>query len=286
MSPQRIRNISTLGGGILIGTALIVIIPEGVDNLYSVSLGEEDTGLIGTTKLIGITLISGFVLMYLVDKLPDLVSSKKVPAFMSVAVDMSNLRFSRLSNNEGSEIPSTIHQQIEREEYNGSSNSSRSKAWSMTTGLVIHSLADGIALGASVCTDSTAIEAIVFLAIMIHKMPAAFGLTSILLREGLALSQVKKSLAVFAFSAPFGALAAYMILKILGANDANLIQTWTGLLLLLSGGTFLFVAVHAMNEHSIAKGDGEDHHKSDGGDMVLSVVGMTVPLLTLLVPEA
>ena len=37
MSPSRLRLVSTIGMGVLVGTSLIVIIPEGVETLYSAS---------------------------------------------------------------------------------------------------------------------------------------------------------------------------------------------------------------------------------------------------------
>ena len=43
--------------------------------------------------------------------------------------------------------------------------------------------ADGIALGAVANTSKTDVEFVIFLAIMLHKAPAAFGLTSFLLHE-------------------------------------------------------------------------------------------------------
>lgn len=45
--------------------------------------------------------------------------------------------------------------------------------------------ADGIALGAAATTSHTDVEFIVFLAIMLHKAPAAFGLVTFLLHAGL-----------------------------------------------------------------------------------------------------
>eukprot|EP00116_Pleurobrachia_bachei_P018670 sb/3478932/ len=51
-------------------------------------------------------------------------------------------------------------------------------------GLVVHAAADGVALGAATLTDKADVEFIIFLAIMLHKAPAAFGLTSFLLHEG------------------------------------------------------------------------------------------------------
>lgn len=51
-------------------------------------------------------------------------------------------------------------------------------------GLVVHAAADGIAMGAASSTHHTDIEMIVFLAIMLHKAPAAFGLTTFLMQDG------------------------------------------------------------------------------------------------------
>lgn len=54
-----------------------------------------------------------------------------------------------------------------------------------TIGLVVHAAADGVALGAAATTSHADVEIIVFLAIMLHKAPAAFGLVTYLLHEGI-----------------------------------------------------------------------------------------------------
>lgn len=52
-------------------------------------------------------------------------------------------------------------------------------------GLVVHAAADGIALGAAATTSHADVEIIVFLAIMLHKAPAAFGLVTFLMHKGI-----------------------------------------------------------------------------------------------------
>lgn len=47
------------------------------------------------------------------------------------------------------------------------------------------SIADGIALGAAATTSHADVEIIVFLAIMLHKAPAAFGLVTFLMHKGI-----------------------------------------------------------------------------------------------------
>jgi len=51
-------------------------------------------------------------------------------------------------------------------------------------GLLVHNVADGIAMGAASAGVNKSLETIVFLAIIMHKAPAAFGLSALLLHEG------------------------------------------------------------------------------------------------------
>jgi hypothetical protein len=53
-----------------------------------------------------------------------------------------------------------------------------------TIGILVHSAIDGLALGAISVSDNSSLELVVFFAIILHKAPAAFGLTSFLLHQG------------------------------------------------------------------------------------------------------
>ena len=59
------------------------------------------------------------------------------------------------------------------------------------SGLVVHAAADGVALGAAATTNQTDVEMIVFLAIMLHKAPASFGLVTYLMHEGLERTKIR-----------------------------------------------------------------------------------------------
>ena len=72
--------------------------------------------------------------------------------------------------------------------------------------------ADGIALGAAAASSHTDIEMIVFFAIMLHKAPAAFGLVTFLLHEGLERNRIRRHLLTFAFAAPIGAFITYILI--------------------------------------------------------------------------
>ncbi|XP_053970379.1 zinc transporter ZIP9 isoform X2 [Hylaeus anthracinus] len=124
----------------------------------------------------------------------------------------------------------------------------RERSVTATLGLVVHAAADGIALGAAATTSQADVELIVFLAIMLHKAPAAFGLVSFLLHEGVDRKRISRHLLVFSFAAPCLALITYFGIGKEGKETLSNVNA-TGLAMLFSAGTFLYVAtVHVLPE--------------------------------------
>lgn len=310
LSQSQLRLISSIGVGILVGTSLIVIIPEGVQAITEASLpalshntrnlhsarhistvrwaedpdlgsrsdsdwcalrpGEcRDRNSLDTTAIsdalrirepaeepgtttdgdtkadtgsqhadaevptfyIGLSMIVGFILMFLIDRLPRHASENFQPPPPPRHISLSNLGGSSFSGDEE-----------ETEGFLGSLTPTpkQSRSLATTTGLVIHAAADGIAMGASATSPDTKLGFIVFIAIMVHKAPAAFGLTSILLKQGLSKRAARGHLIVFSLASPFGAWATFILVSFLGGGgEGQLNQWWTGMLLLFSAGTFL-----------------------------------------------
>lgn len=299
LSPRQLRLITAIGTGVLVGTALIVIIPEGVETLYSAreighvhsgrSLSLESRGLsevpgLATYSLphrdlstldklyardmpeltgpddgrpdevpppsketeedgehedfephawVGVSLVLGFILMYLIDQLPRHASASSQPQRFYISLDRFNLQRS------GNQEPETE----EAENFPPPDPMQQSRPSSTTVGLVIHAAADGIALGASSTASSRRLGFIVFIALMIHKAPAAFGLTSALLKQGLSKRRARTHLIIFSLAAPIGAFLTWALVNIfsggtLGKSEHGT-RFFTGLLLLFSGGTFL-----------------------------------------------
>lgn len=278
LSNDRVQLISTFGTGILVGTALIVIIPEGVRALFDT---QRDPNL--KRKIIGGSLIAGFMMMYLIDAIPDYIVSRE--SQRTSDIDMSNLRFTRVNAGEEEE---GLGGDVERLNVPGANNSTAnnggkqiSKSTKFSIGLIIHSIADGVALGAAIVSGGTELETLVFLAILIHKAPASFGLTSVLLRHGLDFKSIRTSLGLFAAAAPAGALLTYAITTLLWKIGVSMdVITIGAVLLVFSGGTFLYVSVHAMQDL-----ESHDNSKDKGLVIALLAIGMSVPLLTYLLPE-
>jgi zinc transporter 9 len=309
LSQSQLRFISSLGIGILVGTSLIVIIPEGIEAVATTGVGShshgtrhalrssgaevswglrdraelsvghstvyhglEDSIMNGEalrdntargglarrddkegpekshddaksgdstvhseselpTFFIGFALMAGFVLMFLVDRLPRHATENFQSAPATRHISLDNLASSTMTGDEESET------------FLGSLTPTpkQSRSLATTTGLVIHAAADGIAMGASATTSDMKLGLIIFVAIMVHKAPAAFGLTSVLLKQGLSKRAARGHLIVFSLAAPIGALATFLIVSMIGGDgmEGESGQWWTGMLLLFSGGTFL-----------------------------------------------
>lgn len=244
LSDYKIRMFNALGAGLFIGTSLMVVVPEGVETIYSSS--TEKTHHSG---IIGLSLIVGFSLMFLIDQ----VSSLHVSSNSNNTIEYAEL--STLESNQQPEPESTIKPSM-----------------TPTIGLVVHAAADGIALGASVSDPQ--LSMVVFLAVMLHKAPASFALTSVLLANGLSHSSTRKHLILFALSAPLGAMLTYFTLYLFSSSFLS-VEYWTGVLLVFSGGTFLYVAMHALQEAT-------QHHQPNKKNQTTTWVilgGMIVPIL-------
>lgn len=118
---------------------------------------------------------------------------------------------------------------------------------------MVHAAADGVALGAAATTRHSDVELIVFLAIMLHKAPAAFGLVTFLMHEGVTRRQIRRNLLLFSLAAPILTLVTFFLLG--NEQRAKLDSgNGTGLAMLFSAGTFLYVStVHVLPELSLQK---------------------------------
>ncbi|XP_066535253.1 zinc transporter ZIP9 isoform X2 [Hoplias malabaricus] len=224
---QKLRFVSVLGAGLLCGTALAIIIPEGVELVEESWRDSYCTGVrarLNSTDLnstlepfaekgprphvfIGASLVMGFTFMFVVDQIANYCSA----------------HVSRPSIYNGSGITATL-------------------------GLLIHAAADGVALGAAVASSQVSVQVIVFFAVILHKAPAAFGLVSFLMHAGLERSTIHKHLLAFSAAAPLLAVSTYFILSVTGGSAQHRLSA-TGIGMLVSAGTFLYVAtVHVLPE--------------------------------------
>lgn len=165
-----------------------------------------------------------------------------------------------------------------------------------TIGILVHSAIDGLALGAIAVSDNSSLELVVFFAIILHKAPAAFGLTSFLLHQGRERGEVRKHLLYFSMAAPVTSLATFVAFSyynaLAGASRLSASspdgQALLGLCLLFSAGTFLFtIAVHILPEIQSSPAEARSAGEHGGAVregtqmrmLVCLVFGILAPLL-------
>lgn len=223
LSERSLQFVSILGAGLLCGTALAIVIPEGVGLLEESWRASSDvppslnaSGKNATSAeggppprfFIGVALTFGFTLMFVVDQIGSYFSTRDQASSVGITA---------------------------------------------TLGLVIHAAADGFALGAAVATGQVTVQVIVFFAVILHKAPAAFGLVSFLMHAGLEKKYIQGHLLAFSAAAPIVAITTYFILHASGSSSQSQLSA-TGVGMLFSAGTFLYVAtVHVLPEISSSR---------------------------------
>jgi solute carrier family 39 (zinc transporter), member 9 len=102
-------------------------------------------------------------------------------------------------------------------------------------GLTIHTIADGMAIGAGLATGSHALTGSLVATLLTHKIPAAFSLTMFSQHAHGSKRRTWTDLLVFSLATPIAILVTWMTL---GALSDQVV----GLVLLFSAGTFIYVA--------------------------------------------
>ncbi|VDM21749.1 unnamed protein product [Wuchereria bancrofti] len=274
---------STFGAGLLVGTALSVIVPEGVEALYIVHTEKYLPGAVQNkdrNQIISNSLIQP-VASNLAAKINyptyfgNSVVGKGMVEQMQQSPVMDKKETDEYRHSEASVNFNAINQSIgyslvfgflfmflidQISKYLSSKDGDRTHLkLTATVGLVVHAAADGVAFGSASATNRAGVQFIVFLAIMLHKLlyfkylnalkaPAAFGLVSFLLVEGIERFRIRRHLIIFSVAAPVAAMVTYYLIVVV-ENDKSSTDSATGTLMLFSAGTFLYVAtVHILPE--------------------------------------
>lgn len=234
LSQRSLKFISILGAGLLCGTALAITIPEGVDLLEEALGGGDPTPVKPSSDL---------------NETTHNTTSTETASSSKFIIGIA-LTFGFLLMFIVDQIGSYFSTQGK------TACLSNSTGLTATLGLTIHAAADGFALGAAVATAKVTVQVIIFLAVILHKAPASFGLVSYLMHTGLQKKYIQGHLLAFSAAAPIVAIATYFILHASGSSaDQN---STTGIGMLFSGGTFLYVAtVHVLPEVSSSRNVGE-----------------------------
>lgn len=229
LSERQLADMTGIAAGLLLASALLVVIPEGfhtasdVHTDHEVSADEdhadeehededhaeedhegETDAFVYDPAVLGLTILAGFSAMLLL---------------------------------EGFGVGHAVHEEHHSHaEGHGHGHVHHPSSMSvLAVGLSAHAAADGFAIGAAAATGETAFSVLVALAVILHRIPAAFSLGMFALHETTNTPAVVRGLFAFSVATPLTMLVSYLLLD--GAS--------TGLVaiaLLFSAGTFLYVA--------------------------------------------
>lgn len=207
-----LRRITGVASGILLASAILVVIPEGFElameehdegvHEEEEAGHEEEEGLEGL--IIGGAILAGFMMMLML---------------------------------EGSGIGHAVHEEHHNHEVDHGHEHihHRNSPWIIVLGLSLHSAADGLAIGSAAAGSSEAVTAIVALAVLIHKVPAAFSLGVFSTHERNERNDSIRDVVLFSVATPVMIMVSFYALEGL---DEHMIA----LAMLFAGGTFLYVA--------------------------------------------
>jgi zinc transporter 9 len=201
---ETLRRITGIASGILLASALLVVIPEGFELATGEheESGEEEEGV--GNLLIGGAVLAGFLMMLIL---------------------------------EGSGIGHAVHEEHHdhHDEHGHEHVHHRNSPWIIVLGLSLHSAADGLAIGSAAAGSTEAVTALVALAVLIHKVPAAFSLGVFSMHERENRNDSVRDIVMFSLATPVMILVSFYTLQ---GMDEYLIA----LVMLFAAGTFLYVA--------------------------------------------
>ncbi|KAM7456952.1 hypothetical protein BLSTO_02292 [Blastocystis sp. subtype 1] len=229
MSKKTSKVINLIGIGLMMGTAFIVVIPEAVLHGCECPVPVGTSGSAATeehhleAKNIGLAMVFGFITMMVTDS---------------------------LSHGSGDDHNHGDHQDNEtcsdhgKEEVviNMSENGVKRLRTSIS-GLCLHSLFDGLAIGSSISSGSVEVIQTIFGAILLHKVSASLGVGIFIKQLHVPFNQAFRYIAVFSAATPVSTVISAFLIHV----GSSFIPTHLlGYAFAYSAGTFLHVALMHM----------------------------------------
>lgn len=176
LSNQSLEDLTGIASGLLLTSALLVVIPEGF-HVATEAAGDE--AFVYEPAFLGAAILVGFMGMLLL---------------------------------EGFGVGHAVHEEHhDHAEGHGHGHVHHpTSSVVVAIGLSVHALADGIAIGAAAATGEVSFSLLVAFAVILHRVPAAFSLGVFALHE--RDSSGHREILMFAIATPVAIIASYMLL--------------------------------------------------------------------------
>jgi zinc transporter 9 len=184
ISSQRLADLTGLASGLLLVSALVVVVPEG---FHAAAAGGG--GFAFDPVVLGLAALAGFSLLLVL---------------------------------EGLGIGHAVHEEHHDHEM-GHGHEHVHHPFSsgvVALGLSVHALADGLAIGAAAASGETSFSLLVAFAVIVHRVPAALSLGIFLLHQPGGRRAAIKGLVSFTLATPVALVLSYLVLD--GADESIL----------------------------------------------------------------
>jgi hypothetical protein len=200
---NRLEDMTGLAAGFLIGAAMLVAIPEGIEMLGHAAEASASAEI--NYFSVGFALLLGFIFMMILE------------AFGF-----------------GHDIHEEHHDHAAAHGHEHINHPHKS-VMPAIVGLTVHAFIDGMVIGAAMAEGSAALTFTMVLVIMMHKFPAAFSVSAFSLHERHNRSRSKMDLLIFAAATPVAIIVFWNLFQ-------HFSPVGRGLAVLFSAGTFLYIA--------------------------------------------
>ena len=201
VSLTRLNDFTGIASGLLLASALLVVIPEG---FHVAAEGSKANGFSDQPVVLGAAILAGFALMLVL---------------------------------EGMGVGHAVHEEhhSHTEGHGHGHVHHPSSSGVLALGLSVHALADGLAIGSAAVSGDETFSVLVAVAVLLHRVPAAFSLGLFSLHGTDDRRWKTSSIVSFSIATPLAILLSY---RALDGGSARLIA----LVMLFSAGTFVYVA--------------------------------------------
>ena len=184
ISSQGLADLTGLASGLLLVSALVVVVPEGFH-----TAAASDGGFAFDPVVLGLAGMAGFSLLLAL---------------------------------EGLGIGHAVHEE-HHDHASGYGHEHVHHPFSagvVALGLSVHALADGLAIGAAAASGETSFSLLVAFAVIVHRVPAALSLGIFLLHQPGGRKAAIKGLLLFTLATPVALVLSYLVLD--GADESIL----------------------------------------------------------------
>ena len=203
LTARRLEDLTGIASGLLLASALIVVVPEGFHTAAKAAEAGDDA-FAYPPAVLGATVLAGFLAMLLL---------------------------------EGFGVAHAVHE--EHHDHSAGHGHDHvhhpTSSGVLAVGLSAHAMADGVAIGAAAASGDTALTMLVALGVLVHRVPAALSLGLFSMHESESRIGELTGLTLFAVATPATLLASFLVLD--GADDRLI-----ALILLFAAGAFVYVA--------------------------------------------